>query len=81
MIFIFQVLVAIFCLTFLSIGIVAEVAPSAFFNEECASPKSNQYLQTAFAAYNESNLKFCQGSCPCRFENDASINNPEYSEP
>ena len=52
MIFIFQVLVAIFFLTFLSIGIVAEVAPKEFFSEECGSSSSNDYLLTANSAYN-----------------------------
>lgn len=79
MIFIFQILVAIFCLTFLSIGITAEVAPKVLFNQECTSNHKNKYLQIAFTAYNESNTKFCSNSCPCGLDKTLINNNPDYN--
>lgn len=67
MICIFQLLVLIFCVTFLGLGIAAETGPKTIFAGNCTHP-TNDLVKFAAQAYKDStNLLtgFCSPACPC----------------
>ena len=59
LIFLFQILVMIFCAIFLAIGIYSIVLPKDIFNKDCED-NSNSALQAAKSAYGYAEENFCK---------------------